>query len=80
MKTEEIEAEQQAPTTVPEPERPLSPLARGGLVSAVTGALVLGGILLVPPSSSERGAAPLRGPPAARRPRRPRGPPRRCPT
>ncbi|MFD8771880.1 tetratricopeptide repeat protein [Streptomyces sp. NPDC059916] len=61
MKTEEIEAEQQAPTTVPEPERPLSPLARGGLVSAVTGALVLGGILLVPPSSSERGAAPAPG-------------------
>ncbi|MFB7994311.1 tetratricopeptide repeat protein [Streptomyces sp. NPDC056002] len=61
MKTEEIEAEAQTPATVPEPGRRLSPLAKGALVSAVTGSVVLGSILLVPPSSPERGAAPAPG-------------------
>jgi tetratricopeptide (TPR) repeat protein len=64
MKTErigQIEAERPATATGHEPGRPLSPLAKGALVSAVTGSLVLGGILLVPPSSPERGAAPAPG-------------------
>jgi tetratricopeptide (TPR) repeat protein len=61
MKTEEIEVEQQAPPTVPEPERRLSPLAKGVMISTVAGTLVLGGVLPVLPSSSERAVPPAAG-------------------
>ncbi|MER5955129.1 tetratricopeptide repeat protein [Streptomyces sp. NPDC001939] len=61
MKTEEIEAEQHAPATAPEPGYRMSPLAKGVVISALTGSVVLGGILLVPPSSPERSAAPAPG-------------------
>ncbi|MGW6141029.1 tetratricopeptide repeat protein [Streptomyces sp. NPDC055140] len=61
MKTEEIEVEQQAPATVPEPGRRLSPLAKGVMVSTLAGLVVLGGVLPVLPSSSERAAPPAQG-------------------
>ncbi|MFD4709554.1 tetratricopeptide repeat protein [Streptomyces sp. NPDC058430] len=60
MKTEEIEAEQQAPAAVPEPRPGLSPLVRGVLISAVAGSVTVGGILLAP-SSPEPAPAPAPG-------------------
>ncbi|MGW6400063.1 tetratricopeptide repeat protein [Streptomyces sp. NPDC055134] len=64
MKTEEIEqieAERPATATGPERGRRLSPLVKRVLISAVAGSVVLGGVLLVLPSSPERATPPAPG-------------------
>ncbi|MFF2508384.1 tetratricopeptide repeat protein [Streptomyces sp. NPDC058067] len=62
MKIAEIEEEQQAPAdVVPEPGRRLSPLVKRVLIASVAGSVVLGGVLLVLPSSQRTGP-PAPGP------------------
>lgn len=64
MKTEEIgqiEAERPAAATGPEPGRRLSPLVKRVLISTVAGSVVLGGVLLMLPSSPERATPPAPG-------------------
>ncbi|MFI9777104.1 tetratricopeptide repeat protein [Streptomyces sp. NPDC051956] len=67
MKTEETEeterneAERPAAATGPEPGRRLSPLVQRVLIGTVAGSVVLGGVLLVLPSSPERATPPAPG-------------------